>query len=564
MSKKILIVGGVAGGASTATRARRLDENSEIIMYDRGPHVSYSNCSLPFYLSGIVEKSDDLLVMTPEIFKKRYNITTRVRHEVTNINPEEKTIEVKNLNNNDISNESYDYLVLSPGANPIMPKLPGIDNPNVFCVRNVPDVVNIKNYIEEHEAKQVVVVGGGFIGIEVAENLHLAGLDVTLVEAQKQILNNFDYDLAQILHKELMDKGVKLILEDGVTKLEDKTVILESEKELPADLIIMAIGVSPETTLAKKAGLKIGQTGGIKVDSNYKTSDPYIYAIGDAIEVFHNITKKVTLFPMAFPAQMQGRTVANHIYGQNDRNPGITGSMVLQVLDMNAASTGINEKQAKAIGIPYDFSYVIATDKVGLMPSANLMHLKLLFEVPTGRILGAQAIGKGDVTKRIDAIAAMITMNATLEDLKDLELCYSPLYNTAKDPVNIAATVGLNLLQGTLKQVHIDKVRDLVEKNAVIVDVRERYEYERGHISNAINIPLSELRENIYKIPQGKTIYLHCLLSGRSYNAYRTLQNEGFTDLYNITGSYLGLSYYEYFNDKTNNRKPILTGYIFE
>ncbi len=561
--KKILIVGGVAGGASAATRIRRLDEKAEITIYERGSHVSYSNCSLPFYLSGIVEESEDLLVMTPERFKSQYNITVKVRHEVRKINPDTKTIEINDLDKDQVLEESYDYLILSPGANPIMPNIPGIDKPNVFSVRNVPDVVNIKNYIEENKAKDIVVVGGGFIGIEVAENLGLAGYKVTIVEAQNQILNNFDYDAVQLLHKELMDNGVSIVLEDGITSIEDKEITLQSGKKVAADLVIMAIGVRPEISLAKEAGLEIGKTGGIKVSPNNQASDPSIYAVGDAIEVYNRITNEPTRFAMAFPAQMQARSTANHIYGHNDKNPGIIGSICLKVFNLNAAATGISEKVAKEKGIQYDFSYIIASDKVGLMPDANPIHLKLLFEVPTGRILGGQAIGKGDVTKRIDVIATMITMNGTLEDLKDLELCYSPMFSTAKDPVNTAATVGLNLLHGSFKQVPVYKVRELVENQAVIIDVRERNEFANGHIVNAINIPLSELRENLDKIPKDKPVYLHCRSSQRSYNALKVLESEGHSDVYNISGSFLGISLYEYFNDKTKDREPIVTKYNF-
>ncbi len=563
MSKKILIVGGVAGGASTATRLRRIDEDAEITMYERGPHVSFSNCSLPFYLSGIVEKSDNLVLMSPERFKNQYNITAKVNHEVIKINPENKTIDVENLNNGDITTENYDVLMLSPGANPIRPNIQGINNPNVFTVRNVPDVTNIKNYLENNEAKEVAIVGGGFIGIEVAENLHLAGYKITIIEALDQILNNFDYDMVQILHKEMMDKGINLVLSDAIAKIADDKVELASGKELPADAVIMAIGVSPETSLAKDAGLEIGVTGGIKVNTSYKTSDPNIYAVGDAIEVFHSLTNKPTRLAMAGPAQMQARSAANHMYGENDRVTGVIGSLCLQVLDYNAAATGLNEKQAKAEEIPYDFAYIIASDKFGLMPDANPIHLKLLFEVPTGRILGAQAIGKGNVTKRIDVIATMISMKGNLEDLRDLELCYSPLYSTAKDPVNVAALVGLNLLFDEFKQVPVYKTRELVESKAMIIDVREPDELKNGHIVNAINIPLSQLRERIYEIPKDKPVYLHCRSSQRSYNACRALQNEGYDNVYNISGSFLGISLYEYFNDKTLHREPIMTKYNF-
>ncbi len=446
MSKRILIVGGVAGGATIATRIRRLDPHAEIIMYDKGLNVSFANCSLPYYLSGTVKESDSLLVVRPEIFKKKYNINALVRHEVIKINPEEKIIEVLNLDNNENSTESYDILVLSPGASPIMPNIPGIDKPNVFKVQNVADVVCIKNYIEDYGAKHIAVVGGGLTGVEVAENLRLAGYDISLVEATKQILRNFDYDLVQVLHKEIIDKGVNLVLEDGTAKVHNNSIELSSGRTLTADAVIMAIGTSPEIGLAREAGLEIGETGGIKVNANYQTSDPSIYAIGDAIEVSNKITNKPTRLAMAFPAHVQARAAANHIYGHTDSNKGFIGSMCIKVFDVNAAATGLNEAEAKAAGIPYDFSLITAPDIDPLLPNSNPIHLKLLFQKPTGHIIGAQAVGKGDVTKRIDVIATAITLNGTLEDLKDLELCYSPPFSTTKDAVNIAATNGLKFL----------------------------------------------------------------------------------------------------------------------
>ena len=563
MSRKILIVGGVAGGATAATRLRRLDEKAEITMFERGPHVSFSNCSLPFYLSGIVENSDDLLVMTPKLFKDQYNIEAKTNHEVVKINREDKTIEVKNLLENEIITESYDYLLLAPGANPIMPNIPGINNANAFSVRNVADVVKIKQYIEGNKSKHIAVIGGGFIGIEVAENLGLAGYKVSLVEAQNQVLTNFDYDMVQILHKELMDQGVNVILEDGIASINEKSIVLNSGKEVAADTVVMAIGVSPETKLAEEAGLEIGVTRGIKVNANYQTNDPNIYAVGDAIEVFNRQTRKPSRLALAFPAQMQARSAANHMYGHSDKNPGVIGSLCLRVFDLNAAATGLNEKQAKEHEIPYDFAYVIAPDKIGLMPDAHNLHLKLIFEVPTGRILGGQAIGKGDVTKRIDTIAAMISLDGTLEDLRDFEHCYSPMFSTAKDSLNLAAMVGLNILDGSFKEVPVSKARELVEEEAFIVDVREKNEFKTGHLLNAVNIPLSEFRDRLDEIPKDRPVYLHCRVTPRSYNASRILQNEGFNNVYNLSGSYLGISCFEYFNDKSKDRDPIMTRYNF-
>lgn len=564
MPKRILVVGGVAGGASAAARARRLDESAEIIVFEKGPHASFSNCSLPFYLSGIVEDVDSLVLMNPEKFKKQYNLEVRVNSEVVKINRDRKTITVKDLNTGEEYEEAYDKLILSPGASPIKPRsIEGIDNPNVFTIRNVVDIDLLNRFITENNVKNVAVIGGGFIGIETVENLRLRGINVTLVEALDQVMAPFDYDMAQILHKELYDKGVNLILSDGLKKIEKDSIELQSGKKVEAEAVVVAIGVRPEIALAEEAGLEIGETGAIKVDHNYRTSDKDIYAVGDAIEVYNRLSHKPTRLALAGPAQKQARAAADHIYNIPNRNPGVIGSSVIKLFDLNAASTGLNEKACKQAGINYDFVYIIPQDKVGLMPNSNPLHFKLIFEVPTGKILGAQAIGKGSVDKRIDVIATLIMMGGTLEDLKDLELCYSPMFSTAKDVVNIAALVGLNILNGEYKQVPVTKVRELVENNAYIIDVRERDEYEAGHLINAVNIPLSEIRQRIDEIPKDRPVYLHCRSSQRSYYAIRALQHMGFDNLYNISGSYLGICYYEYFNDQVTGRNKILTEYNF-
>lgn len=564
MSNRILVVGGVAGGASAAARARRIDESADIIMFERGPNVSFSNCALPFHLSGIVENSDDLVLMCPEKFKSQYNIEARVNSEVLKINREEKKILVKNLETGEEYEETYDKLVLSPGANAIRPRsIEGINNPNVFTVRNVVDIKKLNTYIDENNIDDIAVIGGGFIGVEVAENLRLADKNVSLIEAQDQIMGPFDYDMAQILHKEMMDNEINLVLRDGVQKINEDSIELQSGKKVDAKVVVMAIGVSPETSLAKDAGIEIGETGGIKVDHNYLTSDKDIYAVGDAIEVYHSLTHKKTRLALAGPAQRQARAAADHMYNIPHRNNGVIGSSVVQVFELGAASTGLNEKTAKAAGINYDFVYIIPGDKVGLMPESNPMHFKLIYEYPTGKILGAQAIGKGNVDKRIDVIATMITMNGTLDDLKELELCYAPLFGTAKDVVNHAALVGLNILNGQFRQVPVYKVRELVENNAFIIDVREEDEFELGHLINAVNIPLSQFRDRLDEIPKDRPVYLHCRSSQRSYNALMALQHMGYDNLYNISGSYLGICCYEYFEDKATGREKIVTEYNF-
>lgn len=563
MNKRILIVGGVAGGASVAARARRLDEFADIIMFEKGPNVSFSNCALPFHLSGLVENSEDLVLMDPHAFKTKYNIEARINHEVLTINRKEKTIVVKDLITEKKYEERYDVLVLSPGANPILPCIEGINNPHVFTVRNVVDIDKLNQYIKKKDVREIAVVGGGFIGLEVAENLRLAGIDVSLIETENQVMTPFDYDMAQILHKEMMDQGINLILSDGVQKITHDEVILQSGKKIPAQAVIMAIGVQPETTLAKEAGLEIGETGGIKVDNNYLTNDKNIYAVGDAIEVYNRLSHKPCRLALAGPAQRQARAAADHIYNIPARNTGVIGSSVIKIFDLNAASTGLNEKAAKKAGISYDFVYIIPGDKVGLMPKSNPMHFKLIYEVPTGRILGAQAIGKGNVDKRIDVIATMITMNGTLEDLKELELCYSPMFGTAKDVVNVAALVGLNILHGRFKQVPVTRVRELVENNACIIDVREKQEYEMGHLKNAINIPMSEFRQRMDEIPKDVPVYLHCRSGQRSYNVVMALQYMGYNNVYNISGSYLGICNYEYYTDQITGREKIVTSYNF-
>ncbi|MFH5834978.1 FAD-dependent oxidoreductase [Proteiniclasticum sp. C24MP] len=564
MSKKVLIVGGVAGGASVAARIRRLDGQAEVIMFEKGPNVSFSNCSLPYHLSGIVENADSLVLMDPEQFRNQYDIEARVNSEVLKINREEKNVLIRNVESGEEYTESYDKLFLSPGANAITPRsIEGITSRHVFTVRNVVDIRKLQSYLLENKVENVAVVGGGFIGVEVAENLKMAGRNVSLIEALDQIMAPFDYDMAQILHKEMMDNGIDLILSDGVKAIHDSEVELSSGDRVKAEAVVMAIGVSPETSLAREAGLEIGVTGAIKVDHNYLTNDPDIYAVGDAIEVFHKLTGKPTRLALAGPAQRQARAAADHMYGIPHNSNGVIGSSVVRIFEINAASTGLNEKNLKAAGMSYDFVYVIPGDMVGLMPESQPMHFKLIYEVPTGKIIGAQAIGKGNVDKRIDVIATMITMGGTLEDLKELELCYAPPFGTAKDVVNFAALVGLNILYGRYRQVPVTRVRALVEEGAFIVDVREPHEYSRGHLKSALNIPLSQIRDRIDEIPKDQTVYLHCRSSQRSYNALLALQNAGYDNVVNISGSYLGISLYEYFNDVKLGREKIVTAYNF-
>jgi len=564
---KIVVVGGVAGGASAAARVRRLDAKAQIVMLERGAHVSFSNCCLPYHLSGTIPNSEALVLMTPERFRKQHDIDARTNSEVLAIHRAEKYVEVKDLLTGRVYNEPYDKLILAPGASPILPgSIPGIRGENVFAIRNVTDIQALKAYLDQPGKDRVAVVGGGFIGIEAAENLREAGKTVCLIEGLEQVMAPFDFDMAQLLHKELDDHGIRLYLSSMVTGIQADCVEAQTNGvpfTVPADVVVMAIGVAPETKLAAEAGLEIGKTRGIKVNHNYQTSDPDIYAVGDAVESYDALRHCPGRLALAGPAQRQARAAADHIYGIPHNNRGYIGSSCIRVFSQNAAATGLNEKLAQAAGYSYDSVLIFPTDKVGIMPDSHYMAFKLVFEVPTGRILGAQAIGQGAVDKRIDVIAAMITMGATLEDLKELELCYSPVFGTAKDVVNQAALVGLNLLYNRFRQIHVSQVRPLVEQGAYILDVREAGEFAAGHIQGAHNIPLSQLRERMEEIPRDIPVYVHCRSSQRSYYAICCLQGNGFANVYNISGSFLGICLYEYFNDKAQGRTPIVTKYNF-
>lgn len=563
---KVLVIGGVAGGASVAARVRRIDENSEVIMFERGPHVSFSNCCLPFHLSGIIEKSDSLVLMDPQEFAVKYRIDARVNNEVIEIKPEEKKVVVKNVLTGETYEESYDKLALAPGANAILPKsIKGLDSKHVFVVKNVVDIDRLQKFIVEKNAKNITVVGAGFIGLEVVENLVHANKNVTLVEGSNQVLKPLDFDMVQTLHKELYDQGVKLILEKNVVEVTDAQVVLNDGTEIDSEVVVMAIGVTPETTLAKACGIELGKTNAILVNSHFQTNYPDIYAVGDAVEVVHRITNDKILLPLAGPAQKQARIAANHMFGKEAKSEfKVIGSSCIHLFDYNVASTGLNEKDCIRYGIDYDFAYTIPGDKVGLMPNVNPLFFKLVYRKEDGKILGAQAIGKGDAVKRVDVIASLITMDATVEDLIDTELCYSPYYSTAKDVVTHTGLVASNLLEGSFKQVGVSKVRELVENNAFIIDVREPNEYANGHLINAVNIPMSQFRDRLNEIPKDVPVYLHCRSSQRSYNVICALQALGYDNLYNISGSFLGICNYEYFLDQTTDREKIVTAYNFK
>ena len=565
MTKKYIVVGGVAGGASVAARLRRIDERSQIQIYDKGYDISFSNCCLPNYFSGEVENVEDLVFYDTESFKKTYNLDAKVRHEVIEILADEHKVTVKNLETGEEFQDWYDALILSPGARAIRPSsIKGIDTPHVFALKNVSDVRNIDQHLKHSKAEQIVVIGGGFIGVEAAECLRHSGKEVSLVEAGAQIMTPFDDDMVQMLHKELYDNGVQLILEDSVVEITEKEVVLLSGKRLPAQAVIVAIGVSPDGDFAVKSGIKLGETGAIEVDYRYQTNLPDVYAVGDAIEVVHQITGQKTRLPLAGPAQKQARNVADAISGKQNRNRGVIGSSCIRVFGLNAASTGLNEKDCQKAGINYRVALVIPNDRVGLMPDAAPMHFKLLYQYPTGKIVGAQAISKGNPVKNINVIATVISFGGYLEDLKDLELCYAPAFSTAKDVVNFAGIVGLNYLNGDYQQVPVTSVRQLVDEGAFILDVRGKEAFDKSHIIGAVNIPLDEIRQRLGEIPKDRTVYIHCRTSWNSYYAIRALKGYGFDNIINIQGSFLALSYYEYFKDKTTDRRSIVTGYNFD
>lgn len=562
---KILIIGGVAGGASAAAKLRRFSEEDKIIMFEKGPHVSFSNCALPYHLSGMIEPAQRLVLMSPEKFMKQYAIEARVNQEVVHIDRSRKVIKVLDLVTNETYEESYDKLILSPGAKPNKLAIPGIENVPVFTVRNVVDISKIKAYMEETQLKHVTVVGGGYIGIEVAENIRNAGYEVTLIESAPQILRTFDDEMVQIFHKVLHDHGIRLLLNHKMEGIKKDKIVLSNGESIPTQMIVMAVGVKPESSLAQGAEIELSDNGSIRVNDAYQTNDPDIYAIGDVIEVNHLLTGEKTRLTLAGPAQKAARAVAGHINGEEIHQSAYIGSSAIKVFEYNGAATGLTEQliKEKKSTLNYDKVHFTLGDKVGLMPDSHPMHIKLIFEKPSGKVLGAQAIGKGNVDKRIDVIATAIKLGATVYDLKELELCYAPPFGTAKDIVNYAGYIACNVLEGRFKQITVDKVRTLLEEKAYFVDVREKGEYERGHIKGAHLVPLSELRERIMEIPKDEPVYIHCRTGQRSYNAVLALQNLGYTNVINVTGGFLGLSFYEFFKDQSEEREKIITEYNF-
>jgi len=542
MSKKIIIVGGVAGGASTATRARRLSEEAEIILFERGEFVSFANCGLPYYIGNEIKDRDDLLVTTVELLQDRFNIDVRIFNEVIDIYPKEKQIQVKNLKTNETYKESYDKLVLCPGGQPIKPPLEGIDLDTVFTLWTIPDSDKIKSFLDKNNPKSAVVIGGGFIGLEMAENLIEKGLKVTIVEMLDQIMPPLDFEMASLVHQHIIDSGCNLHLSDAVSSFHKKNGITivktKSGAEIECDLVILSIGVRPNNDLAKKAGIKIGERGGIQTDEHMLTSDPDIYAAGDVVEVKDFISSKPAMIPLAGPANKQGRIVADNIFGKKSRYTGTQGSAVVKVFDMTVALTGNNEKTLKRYEIPHLISYTQSGSHASYYPGAQMMDVKLLFKPDNGKILGAQIVGMDGTDKRIDVIATAIRAGMTVYDLEELELAYAPPYSSAKDPVNMAGFVASNILRGDLENIYWTEVDKINPESEVLLDVRDEEEVEMHEvINNAIHIPINQLRKKLSSLDKSKTYIVYCAMGLRGYIAYRMLIQNGFK-CKNISGGY--------------------------
>ena len=542
MSKKILIVGGVAGGATAAARIRRLDETAEVIIFERSGFVSYANCGLPYYIGGVIRDKEELTLQTPEMFRERFQIDVRVHHEVTAIHPERKTVTVKNLETGETFEESYDKLLLSPGARPVQPNLPGAGLENLFTLRTVEDTLRIRDYVVKNKPKSAVLAGGGYIGLEVAENLRELGMDVTIVQRPNQLLNPLDYEMASFVHAKMREKGIRLMLGhsvEGFEKAGDQVnVLIKGEQPIKTDMVLLAIGVAPDTHLAKEAGLTLGIKNSIVVNDRMETSAPDIYAVGDAVEVRHFVTGSKALISLAGPANKQGRIAADNICGGDSVYQGSQGSSVIKIFDMTVATTGINERTAKDAGIGCDKVYLSPSNHASYYPGGTMMTMKVLFEKNTYKLLGAQIVGYEGADKRIDVIATAMHAGMTALQLKDLDLAYAPPYSSAKDPVNMAGFMIENIAEGRLKQFFWDEVGALPDDGSVfLLDARTREEYTAGHINGFVNIPLDELRDRLSELPQNVPLYVLCQSGLRSYLACRILSQNGW-DCHNFSGGY--------------------------
>ena len=559
---KVVIIGGVAGGATAAARIRRLDEKAEIVVFERSGFISYANCGLPYYIGGTIEDEGDLTLQTPESFYKRFRVKMNVRHEVTALHPESKMVTVKNIENGTVFTETYDKLILSPGAKPIKPNFEGIDSDKIFTLRTVEDTLKIKKFINEKYPKSAVGVGGGFIGIEVAENLRELGIDVTLVEAADQLMAPFDSDMASFIHAELRKNGINLMLGrfvEGFADTDDGICVkLKNSPTLHANMVVMAIGVAPETTLAKDAGLELGIKGSIVVNDRMETSVTDIYAVGDAVQIRNFVTDTDALISLAGPANKQARIAADNICGIDSRYRGGQGSSVIKLFDMTAASTGINEKTAKALGLSTDKVILSPMSHAGYYPGGKMMTMKVLFEKDTYRLLGAQIVGFDGVDKRIDVIATAIRAGMKAYELAELDLAYAPPYSSAKDPVNMAGYIVENIKNGVVKQWYYEDTESLQrDENVTLLDTRTPTEYSRGHVEGFINIPVDELRERLSELDSSKPVYVICQSGLRSYIATRILAGNGL-DCYNFAG---GFRFYDAVHqEKALNKKSTPCG----
>ncbi len=540
---KVVIVGGVAGGATAAARIRRLDEQAEIIVFEKSGFVSYANCGLPYYIGGVIEDQEELTLQTPENFWTRFRIQVKTGHEVTEIHADKKTVMVKNLLTGETWEESYDKLLLSPGAKPTRPNLPGIDSRKIFTLRTVEDTLRIHEYVEKERPKSAVLVGGGYIGVEVAENLREKGLDITIVQRPKQLMNTLDYDMATFVHSRMRREGITLKLGSGVTGFREENdriiTLIDGEDGIPADMVLLAIGVSPDSSLAKQAGLEQGIKGSIVVNDRMETSVPDIYAVGDAVQVKHFVTGNDAVIALAGPANKQGRIAADNICGGDHRYRGSLGSSIIKIFDLTAAGCGLTEKAAAAAGIEYDSVVLSPTSHAGYYPGAKAMVMKVVYEKETLRLLGAQVVGTEGVDKRLDVLATAVHAGVRADKLKDLDLAYAPPYSSAKDPVNMAGFMIENIAAGILKQYHWDEVENLPRDGSItLLDARTVGEYSGGHIDGYINIPVDELRDRLDEIDRSKPVYVMCQSGLRSYIACRILSQSGF-DCYNLSGGYL-------------------------
>jgi CoA-disulfide reductase len=536
MTKKIIIVGGVAGGATAAARLRRISENVEIVLVERGEHISFANCGLPYYIGENIKDRSKLLVQTVKGMSDRFNLDIRNLSEVLSINPENKIVSIKNLQNGEVYEESYDKLLLSPGARPIVPPIPGLtENETLFTLRNIPDTDKIKNYVDNNKPKKAIVIGGGFIGIEMAENLVDREIEVTLIEMANQIMAPIDFEMASILHTHLKEKGVNLILENGVKSFEEqgKKAVLSDGTEIRTDMTILSIGVRPENELAKTAGLELGERGGIVVNEYLQTSNEDIYAVGDAVD----ISGTKAMIPLAGPANRQGRIAANNMMGKKEKYQGTLGTSIAKVFDLTVAATGANEKTLKRLGVTNEVVHIHPSSHAGYYPGAAPIALKLIFDKETGKIFGAQAVGADGVDKRIDVIATAIKGGLTVEDLTNLELSYAPPFSSAKDPVNMAGYVATNIMEGELEHIQWHEVDQIVSEGGLLIDVREPMEREFGFIEGSINISLNDLRNKLDEIPKDKTVYVSCQVGLRGYLASRILKNNGY-HVINVDGGW--------------------------